>query len=212
MEYGVIGFISIIIGFFGSYALGDVVLGDLTELSNLFGTSNGIDLLQTILLVILIFVVIEFTVYLVAKGVTKVKPAVALSRGEQVNETKQVVPLTKYRKIPVSLVLAIKDMAYNKRMIITLTLFIIAFAFTIVSLSSASYSLTSQKDDLSLWSGYDVDARIVSETPLDLESHQDIISKLEASEYVEGTVTTFIDMNSQIYNPSERKSTAKIKD
>jgi len=210
MEYGVIGFISIIIGFFGSYALGDIVLGDLTELSNLFGTSNGIDIIQTIPLVIIVLVVIELTVYLVAKGVSKVKPAVALSRGEQVHETKQVVSLTKYRKTPISLVLAIKDMVYNKRMIITLTFFIIAFAFTIVSLSSASYSLTSQKDDISLWTGYDVDARIVSETPLDLESHQEIISRLEASKYVEGTVTRFIDLNSQIYDDEQDKYLTSI--
>jgi putative ABC transport system permease protein len=204
-EYGVLGFISIIIGIFGSIALGNVVLGDLTELSNLFGTSNSINVLQTIVAFIFILGVIELTVYLVAKGVAKVLPAVALSRGEQVNETKQVVSLTKYQNLPVSLVLAVKDIFYNKRMIITLVMFIIAMTFTIVSLSSASYSFNSQKENLQLWLGYDIDAKIVSEDPLDLTEHQELITKLEESEYVEGVVTKYIDMNSQIYNPIERK-------
>ena len=209
-EYGVIAFISIIIGIFGSFILGNVVLGDLNELSNLFGISNNINLFQMIIVFIIILIVIEFTVYLVSRGVSKINPAVAISRGEQVNETKSYVSLIKHQKMPVSLVLAVKDMFYNKRMMITLFLFIIASTFTIVSLSSTSHSLNSQKDNLELWMGYDVDAKIISSIPLDLEAHEDIISKLEESEYVEGTVTSFLDLNSQIYDGNQEKYLSSI--
>ena len=205
LEYGLIAFISIILGIFGSLVLSNVVLGDLNELSNLFGTSNSINITQMVLLLLTILIVIEFTVYLVAKGISKINPAVALSRGEQVNETKSTFSLIKHKNMPISLVLAIKDFFYNKKMIITLILFIIATTFTIVTLSSASYSLNIQKDNNQLWLGYDIDAKAVSSDPLDLESHEDIILQLEASEYVEGTVTVLIDVSSQIYDDIQEK-------
>ena len=172
--------------------------------------ANNINILQTILAFVIILSLIELTVFLVARGVSKVRPAVALSRGEQINETKQVVSLTKYKKIPTSLVLALKDLLYNKRMIITLVLFVIATTFTIVSLSSASNSLISQKDNLQLWLGYDIDAKVVSTNPLDMDSHLEIINKLETSEYVEGTVTAFLDLNSQIYDETNGKYLTSI--
>ena len=90
-------------------------------------------------------------------------------------------------------------------MIITLILFIIATTFTIVTLSSVSHSLNTQKSNNQLWLGYDIDAKIVSSSPLDLESHQEIISKLEESEYVEGTVTVLNDFTSQIYDENQKK-------
>ncbi|XMB72039.1 ABC transporter permease [Mycoplasmatota bacterium WC30] len=205
LEYGVIAFISIIIGGFGSLLLSNVVLGDLNELSNLFGTSNSVNIIQMVFVLILMVLVIEFTVYLAAKGVFKVNPAVALSRGEQVNETKSTFSLSQHKRLPLSLVLAIKDIFYNKKMIITLILFIVATSFTIVTLSSASNSLKFQKDNNQLWLGYDVDAKVVSSTPLDLEAHEGIILDLEASEYIEGTMTVFQDMNSQIYDENQGK-------
>lgn len=209
-EYGVIASISIIIGFLGSLALGNVVLSDLNELSNLFGLSNGINITQIIVVTIIILLIIQFTVYLVAKGVSKINPAVALTRGVQVNETKAIVSLIEYKKAPLSLVLAVKDMFYNKKMIITLLLFIIATAFTIVTLSTASFSLNTQKNNNQLWLGYDIDAKVVSSTPVDLEGHLEIIEQLEASDYVEGTVTVYIDLKSQIYNDNEEKYISSI--
>ncbi len=209
-EYGIIALVSIIIGFFGSLGLSNVVLSDLNELSNMFGLSNGINVAQIISVLILILAIIEFTVYLVARGVSKINPAVALSRGVQVNETKAIVSLSKHKKMPISLILAIKDMLYNKKMMITLILFIIATTFTIVTLSSASYSLNTQKNNNQLWLGYDIDAKIVSSSPLDLASHLEIISKLEASEYVTGTVTVFIDLKSQIYDDNQAKYITSI--
>ena len=209
-EYGSIAFISIIIGFFGSLILSDVVLSDLNELSNMFGISNSINVIQMIIVFIIILLTIELAVFLVARGVSKINPAVALSRGAQVNETKAIVSLIKNKKMPISLVLAIKDMLYNKKMIITLILFIIATSFTIVNLSSASHSLNSQKSNNQLWLGYDIDAKIVSSTPLDLEAHLEIISKLEESEYVEGTVTVFLDLKSQIYDDNQEKYITSI--
>ncbi len=209
-EYGVIAFISIIIGIFGSLALSDIVLSDLNDLSNMFGLSSNINIVQTTLVFIVIISIIEFTVYLVSRGVSKINPAVALSRGMQVNETKAVVSLIEHKKMPLSLVLAFKDILYNKKMIITLILFIIATTFTIVSLSSASYSLNTQKTNNQLWLGYDIDAKVVSSTPLDLEAHQEIISKLEESVYVEGTVTVFLDLKSQIYDDNQEKYLTSI--
>ena len=209
-EYGVIAFISIIIGIFGSLVLGNVVLKDLNELSNLFGLSNSINIIQMGLLLILLLVVIEVSVYLVARGISKINPAVALNRGEQVHETKSAFSLIKHKYMSISLVLAIKDFFHNKKMIITLILFIIAITFTVVTLSSASYSLNIQKENNQLWLGYDIDAKVVSSTPLDLQSHQQIISKLEASEYVEGTVTVFTDLKSQIYDDNQEKYLTSI--
>ena len=209
-EYGIIAFFSIIIGIFGSLVLSNIVLGDLNELADLFGVSNNINILQMIIVLIFILLIIEFTVFMVSKGVSKIKPAVALNRGEQVNETKAVISLMKYKRLPISLVLAIKDMFYNKRMIITLILFVIATSFTIVTLTSASYSLNTQKENLQLWMGYDIDAKVVSSTTLDLESHLEIISKLEDSDYVEGTVTSYLDMNSQIYDENKEKYLTSI--
>ena len=209
-EYGIIAFFSLIIGIFGSLALSDVVLSDLNELSNMFGLSNSVNLFQIAIVFILLLVIIEFTVYLVARGVSKIKPAVALNRGEQVHETKSVFSLTKYKRMPISLVLAIKDIFYNKKMIITLILFIIATTFTIVSLSSASYSLNSQKENNQLWLGYDIDAKVVSSTPIDAELHQEIIETLEASEYIEGTVTSYLDLTSQIYDDNQAKYLGSI--
>jgi len=205
VEYGAIAFISIIIGLFGSLVLSDVVLGDLNKLSNMFGLSNSIKVIQMALVLIIILLIIEITVYFVARGVSKIKPAVALGRGEQVNETKSVVSLIKHKGAPISLVLAIKDIFYNKRMIVTLVLFIIATTFTIVSLSSISFSLNSQRDSNELWLGYDIDANVVSSTLLNLESHQEIISKLEVSEYVKGAVTVFYDPNGEIYNDNQQE-------
>lgn len=209
-EYGFIASISIIIGIFGSLVLSDIVLSDLNDLSNMFGLSNNINVTQMGLVFVIILLIIEFTVYLVARGVSKVNPAVALSRGVQVNETKAIVSIIKHKKMPISLVLAVKDIFYNKKMIITLILFIIATTFTIVTLSSASHSLNSQKSNNQLWLGYDIDAKIVSSIPLDLEAHQEIISKLEESEYVEGTVTVFLDLKSQIYDDNQEKYITSI--
>ncbi len=204
-EYGLIAIISIIIGIMGSLVLSDVVLKDLNYLSNMFGVSNNINVLQTTLVFIIILLVIEFTVYLVARGVSKINPAVALSRGIQVNETKAIVSLIKHKKIPISLVLAIKDIFYNKKTIITLILFIIAVTFTIVTLSSVSHSLNTQKTNNQLWLGYDIDAKIVSSNPLNLQEHLEIISKLEESDYVLGTVTVFLDLKSQTYDDNKEK-------
>ncbi len=204
-EYGVIAFISIIIGIFGSFMLSDLVLGDLNYLANLFGLTKSINFTQILTVIIILLLVIELNVYLVARKVFKIKPAVALSRGDQINETKAVVSLIKYKKLPISLVLAIKDILYNKKTMITLVLFIIATTFTIISLLSMTYSFNTQKENNQLWGGYDTDAKVVSSTPLDLAEHQAIISKLESSEYVRGTVTVLTDFNSQIYNDSEEK-------
>ena len=210
VEYGVIAFISIIIGFFGSLVLSSVVLGDLNELSNMYGLSNGINMFQMILILVVILFIIQLTVYLVARGVSKINPAVALTRGVQVHETKAIISLTKHKKIPLSFTLALKDMFYNKKMIITLLIFIIATSFTIVTLSTASYSLNAQKDNNHLWLGYDIDAKVVSSVPLDRAGHLEIINKLETSEYVEGTVTVFIDLKSQIYDDNEDKYLSSI--
>jgi putative ABC transport system permease protein len=209
-EYGIIAFISIIIGMFASFMLSDIVLSDLNELSNMFGLARSVNVIQMILVLIIILSIIEFTVYLVAKGVTKINPAAALSRGVQVNETKAVVSVLKHKKMPISLVLAIKDMMYNKKMMITLILFIIATSFTIVVLSTASTSLNTQKNNNHLWLGYDVDAKVVNSSPLDLESHLEVISKLEDSDYVLGTVTVFLDLKSQIYDDLQEKYITSI--
>lgn len=209
-EYGIIAFVSIIIGIFGSFVLSDIILGDLNDLSNMFGISNNVNIIQMTIVLIIILLIIEFTVYLVAKKVSKINPAVALSRGVQVNETKAIVSLIDHKKMPISLVLAIKDIFYNKKMIITLVLFIIAMTFTIVTLSSASHSLNTQKSNNQLWLGYDIDAKVISSNPLDLEAHLEIISKLEESEYVEGTVTVFNDFKSQIYDDNEEKYLSSI--
>jgi putative ABC transport system permease protein len=209
-EYGIIAFISIIIGMFASFMLGDIVLSDLNELSNMFGLARSFNVIQMILVLIIILSIIGFTVYLVAKGVTKINPAAAISRGVQVNETKAVVSVLKHKKMPISLVLAIKDMMYNKKMMITLILFIIATSFTIVVLSTASTSLNTQKNNNHLWLGYDVDAKVVNSSPLDLESHLEVISKLEDSDYVLGTVTVFLDLKSQIYDDLQEKYITSI--
>lgn len=209
-EYGIIAFMSIIIGMFGSFVLGDVVLSDLNELSNMFGLPSSINVIQMILVLILILSIIEFTVYLVAKGVTKINPAAALSRGVQVNETKSVVSVLKHKKMPISFVLAIKDMMYNKKMMITLVLFIISISFTIVVLSTASYSLNKEKNNIHLWLGYDVDAKIVNSSPLDLDGHIEVLSKLEDSNYVLGTVTVYLDLKSQIYDDNQEKYVTSI--
>ncbi|MDA3932376.1 MAG: ABC transporter permease [Tenericutes bacterium] len=209
-EYGMIALVSIIIGIFGSLALSNVVLGDLNELSNMFGLTNDINVIQMIVVLFVILGVIEFTVYLVARGVSKIKPAVALNRGEQVSEAKASVSLISHKKMPISLALALKDMLNNKKTIITLILFIIATAFTVVTLSSVSSSLNTQKSNMPLWLGYDVDAKIVSSNPLDYDGHLDMISTLESSEYVTGTVTVFNDLNSQIYDENQEKYITSI--
>jgi putative ABC transport system permease protein len=209
-EYGIIAFISIIIGMFASFMLGDVVLSDLNELSNMFGLPNSINVIQMIIVLIIILSIIELTVYLVARNVTKINPAVALSRGVQVNETKAVVSVLKHKKLPLSFILAIKDMMYNKKMMITLVLFIIATSFTIVVLSTASTSLNTQKNNNHLWLGYDVDAKIVNSMPLDLNGHQEILSKLDDSDYVLGTLTVYVDLNSQIYDDNQEKYLTSI--
>jgi putative ABC transport system permease protein len=210
LEYGVIAIISIVMGFLGSLVLSDVVLSDLNELNNLFGVSSGINVVFTIVVLIIILLIIEITVYLVARGVSKVNPAVALNRGEQVNETKAVYSLIKHTFMPITLVLAIKDIFYNRKMIITLVIFIIATTFTIITLSSASYSLNSQKNNNELWLGYDIDAKLVSSTPLDLDSHQSILDTLESSDYVKGTVTVYTDLTSQIYDDNNQKYISSI--
>ncbi|MCK4551840.1 MAG: ABC transporter permease [Tenericutes bacterium] len=210
LEYGVIAFLSIIIGGLVSLLLSNVVLGDLNELSNLFGSSNSVNIIQMVSVLIVMLLVIEFTVYLAARDVSKINPAVALSRGEQVNETKSTFSLIQHKRLPISLVLAIKDIFYNKKMIITLILFIVATSFTIVTLSSASYSLNTQKDNNELWLGYDIDAKVVSSTPLDLEAHDNMILELEASEYIEGTVTVYLDLNSQIFDDNQEKYLSSI--
>ncbi len=210
LEYCFIAFISIIIGIFGSLAVSDVVLKDLTELSNIFGLSNHITIAQVIAVMMILLLIIEFTVYLAAKGVTKVNPAVALNRGEQINESKQVIALGKHKNMPVSLVLALKDIMYNKRMVATLVLFIIATTFTVVTLSSSSHSFGTQKQNVDLWLGYDIDATIESKTPLDLDSHIALINKLDSSEYVEGTVTKYIDTNSYVYDEIQGKYVTAI--
>lgn len=209
-EYGVIAIVSIIIGIFGSDLLSDVVLGDINDLSNLFGLTNTINIGFTIVVVIVILFIIEITVYMVAKGVSKINPAVALRRGEQINETKAVFLLPKHNKMPISLVLAIKDILYNKKMFITLVLFILATTFTIVTLSSATFSLTSQKENNQLWLGYDIDAKIVPSEQLNLESYQEIITKLETSDYVLDTVAIYNDLNSQIFDDYNNKYISSI--
>jgi putative ABC transport system permease protein len=210
LEYGVIAFISILIGALGSLVLSNVVLGDLNDLSNLFGSSTSVNIIQMAFVLVIMLMVIQITVYLVARGVSKINPAVALSGGEQDSETQSAFSLTKHKRMPISLVLAIKDIFYNKKMIITLILFIVVTTFTIVTLSTASYSLGSQKDNNELWLGYDIDAKLVSSTALDLEAHNDILLALEASEYVEGTVTAYNDLQSQIYDDNQGKYLSSI--
>jgi ABC-type antimicrobial peptide transport system permease subunit len=126
-EYGIIAFFSIIIGIFGSLVLSDIVLSDLNDLSDMFGISNSINVIQMTLVFIIILSLIEFTVYLVARRVSKVNPAVALSRGMQVNESKAIVSLIKYKKMPISLVLAIDSIYYCYD--IYYCYFIIGFSF-----------------------------------------------------------------------------------
>ncbi|MBN2604547.1 MAG: ABC transporter permease [Bacilli bacterium] len=205
LEYGVIAMISIIIGFFGSLILSNVVLSDLNELSKLFGLSQHHTFIQVIMVFVLTLSVIELTVYLVSRSVSKINPAVALSRGTQVHESKAVVSIIQHHKMPLCFVLAIKDMIYNKKMMITLLLFILATTFTVVTLSSATYSLNTQKSNHELWLGYDIDAKIVTSSPMDYAEYQDIISMLHSSDKVLGTVSLYNDFNSQIYDESEEK-------
>ena len=82
-EYGIIAFISIILGIFGSVVLSDVVLSDINELSNMFGVTSSINIVQTVIAIIVILFIIEITVYIAAKGVSKINPAVALKRNER---------------------------------------------------------------------------------------------------------------------------------
>lgn len=210
LEYGIIAFFSIIIGIYGSNLLSVVVLSDLNNLANMFGTSNSIDILSTVIVVIMILLIIEVTVYSVAKGISKINPAIAISRGEHITESKAVFSVIRYRRLPMTLIIAIKDIIYNKKMIITLLLFIIATTFTIVTLSSASFSLTEQKENNKLWLGYDVDAKVVSSVPVDFAGHQEILDKLDSSPYVQGTITVYNDFNSQIYNDIEEKYVTSI--
>ena len=95
-------------------------------------------------------------------------------------------------------------------MIITLGLFIIATTFTIVTLSSATLSLTSQEENNSLWLGYDIDAKVISSEPLTQTTYQETLTKLEGSDYVIGTVTVYNDLNSQIYDDSNEKYLSAI--
>lgn len=204
-EYGIIAFVSIIIGFFGSLLLSNALLNDLNELNDIFGVSNNINYIQTILVLLFIMLIIQLTVYFVARQVSSINPAVALNRGSQSSENKAVISIVEHKKIPISLVLAVKDMMYNKKMIITLILFIIATSFTIVTLATASNSLNIQKTNNKLWLGYDIDAKVVSSNPVTYDEHKEIISKLENSEYVIATVTVYDDFKSQVYDENQEK-------
>lgn len=205
LEYGLIAFISIILGIFGSVIIANIILSDIIELSKMFGIATSLGIIKLIVVFIIILIIIEITVYTVSRRVSKINPAVALSRGIKSYETKAFMPLMKHQKMPLSLSLAIKDILYNKKMILTLIIFIIATSFTIITLSTASTSLNMQKDQVDLWLGYDIDAKVVSSSPLDLETHLEILSKLELSDYVSGTVTVYNDLTSQIYDDKNQK-------
>jgi len=209
-EYGLIAIVSIIIGFFVSILLSDVVLADLHELRNMFGLSTKINIGLVIAAFIVILLIIEMTVCLVARRVSSINPAIALSRGMQVNETDSLVQITKYKRIPLSFVLAVKDIFYSKKMIITLVLFIIATSFTVITLSSVSYSLTSQRSNNQLWIGYDIDAKIINSDPMDLEDYNNMITTLENSQYIDGVITSYIDLKSQIYDRNQEKYITSI--
>ncbi len=205
IEYGIIAFISIIIGMFSSILLGQVVLSDINELSNLFGVSNHLNVSSSIIVLMFVLVVIEGTVYLVARGVSSIKPALAISRGEHVSDATAVFSAVKHQKLPLTMVIAIKDIIYNKKMILTVFLFTIAVSFTIITLSSSSHSFTMQKDNMKLWLGYDVDAKIVHSDPLDLTTYNDLIDTLEDSEMVNDSITVYTDFNSQVYDEYEEQ-------
>ncbi len=210
LEYGIIALFSVVIGIFGSYLLSDVVLGDLTEISNMFGVSNSLGVLQVVLLSIVIILVIEVIVYLVARRVTKIKPAVALSKGEYITETKTVYSLSKHRRLPLTLVIAIKDIFYNKKLMLTLLLFTITTTLTIVILSSVSYSLNSQRDNNYLWLGYDINAKIISSESMTLDTHNDVTETLMSSEITTGVISTFMDLNSQVLDENNDKFITSI--
>jgi ABC-type lipoprotein release transport system permease subunit len=176
----------------------------------MFGVSKGINLFQSVLAVLVIISIIEVTVYMAARGVWKVRPAVALNRGEQVQETKAVFPMTSHQRLPLSLVLAIKDIFYNKKMFLTLVLFIIATTFTVVTLATTTLSLTSQKENNNLWLGYDIDAKLVSSEALNKTRHQEVLNKLSESDSVLASVTVYTDMNSQIYDDYNEKYLSTI--
>ncbi|QVK20094.1 ABC transporter permease [Mycoplasmatota bacterium] len=205
IQYSILSIIGLLIGAVGSIILSKNVFNDLNELYRLQGLPYGINYLQLFFTILFLLVIIGVTVYLVSRKVIKVKPAVALQSGAESNENKLILSFKKYKKLPISLVLAFKDMLYNKKLTITSIMFIIATVFTIVTFSSISTTLWSERENTALWRGFEYDVQITNLKPQERLSHGAIINNLEESNQVQGTMLWYTDTNSQVLDEQKNQ-------
>lgn len=205
LQYSLLSTIGLLIGAVGSIILSEYVFNDLNELYKLQGLPYGVNYLQLFFTLIFLLIIIGITVYFVSRKVSKVNPAVAVQSGVESNEKKVMLSFSKHKKLPVSLVLALKDLLYNKKVTITSLLFIIATVFTIITFSSVSTTMWSQRDNTALWRGFEYDVQITNLSSQETLSHESIINSINTSNLVEGTMLWYADLNSQILDEQNEK-------
>lgn len=205
IQNSLLAIVGLLMGAVISIILSNGVLNEINELYKMQGLPYGVDYAQLFITFIFLLIVTGITLYVVARKVIKVKPAVALMSGAESNEKKAVLAFNIYKKLPVSLGLALKDILYNKKFTITTILFIIATVFTIVTFSSISATMDKEVDNDALWNGFESDVQITNLEAHEVLSHEEIMNTLEESNQVEGTMLWYFDTNSKILDERENK-------
>jgi len=205
IQHLLLAMVGLIVGAAISIVLSITVLNEINELYKMQGLPYGINYGQILVTLISLLTVIGITVYLVSRKIIKVKPAVALKSGAESNEKKAVLEFNKYKKLPVTLGLALKDILFNKKFTITTTLFSVATVFTIVTFSSMSLTMKSVVDNNILLRGLDYDLEITNLEVQEVLSHEEIMNTLENSDKTDGTMLWYLDTNSKIFDDQENK-------
>ncbi|MDA3846904.1 MAG: FtsX-like permease family protein [Vallitaleaceae bacterium] len=183
--YGFIGLIASIVGVLIGLPLRNNINAGISYDIQV-GLESGFDIFVILTVLIVVLLIVLFT-FLATKQANKIKPVQAIKYGMPENKvTTHKFNITKSKVMPLSILLAIKQMLVNRKKTITTTITITILIYVAFLINSTGYSLADDEHFITYLFGYEVgDFAVVNNSN---NSVQGFIDTLETIDSVDSAV------------------------
>lgn len=150
------------------------------------GIDSGIDIYTFITVIIVLLLVYLFT-YIVSKKASKIKPVQAIKYGmPESTLSTNTFRITGFKKLPLSILLAIKQLLINKKKSLSVIFIMMSFVYCALFINNLGSTLEDSTHFLKYLLGMrvgDFTVNISSDEPV-----EDIIKKVESIDNINGTI------------------------
>lgn len=207
--YGVLGFISSVIGSFLGIPIRNYInTGISYDLQ--VGLHSGFDIYLVITVILVVLLLSLFTL-IATKEVSQIKPVQAIKYGMPERKiTTNTFQITKSKILPLSLLLSIKQILVNKKKAITTTLTITILIYVAFLISATGNTIGNEEHFVKNIFGYQVgDYTFVNNSK---ESVNDVLAKLDSVDTIRHAVygETILNRSTSNFDDSEQLSLLEI--